>query len=103
MEKSSNQPCKVKFACMLCRGDHLLRDCPNIPKVLEVWSTGSHCPLSSSSRDHDGEKSSTSDSKVHGQKDKLKFPSKLREGIIIFTFFPYIEEASKVLENLTYS
>lgn len=34
MDKSSNQPCKVKFPCMLCKGDHILIDCPGIPKVL---------------------------------------------------------------------
>ena len=33
--KSSNLPRKVKFPCMLCKGDHLLRDCSGIPKVLE--------------------------------------------------------------------
>ena len=29
---------KVKFPCRLCKEDHLLRDCPGIPKILEVWS-----------------------------------------------------------------
>ena len=42
MEKPSNQPHKVKFPCILCKGDHLLRDCPGIPHVLEVRFTGSH-------------------------------------------------------------
>ena len=37
LDKPSNPPRKVKFPCLLCTGDHLLRDCPGIPKVLEVW------------------------------------------------------------------
>ena len=27
---------KVKFPCRLCKDDHLLRDCPGIPRILEV-------------------------------------------------------------------
>lgn len=65
---------------MLCKGDHLLRDCFGIPKVLEVWSTSSHQPLSSTSGNHASDKSSTNDSKVHGKKCKVKFPCKLHEG-----------------------
>jgi len=60
MEKSSNQSCKAKFPCMLCKGDHLLIDCPSIPMVLEVWSTCSHRSLSLASRDHAGGNPSTS-------------------------------------------
>ena len=40
LDKTSNPPWKVKFPCMLCTGDHLVRDCPGIPKVLKVWSNG---------------------------------------------------------------
>ena len=95
MGKPSNQPCKVKFPCMLCKGDDLLRDCPNIPKVLEVWSTGSHQPLPPTSRDNAGDKPSTSDSKVHGKKGKVKFPCKLCEGNHLIHLHPYMDEASK--------
>ena len=40
IDKPSDPPRKVKFPCMLCTGDHLLRDCPGILKVLEEWSSG---------------------------------------------------------------
>ena len=40
LDKPSNPLRKVKFPCMLCTGNHLLWDCPGIPKVLEVWSNG---------------------------------------------------------------
>lgn len=88
---------------MLCKGDHLLRHCPGIPKVLEVWSIGSHRPLSSASGDHAGDKPLAGDSKVHGKKGKVKFPCKLCEGNHPIHLCPYMDEASKVLENLTAS
>lgn len=34
----SAPPWKVKFPCRLCKDDHLLRDFPGIPRILEVWS-----------------------------------------------------------------
>ena len=83
---------------MLCKGDHLLQNCPGIPKVLEVWSTGSHRPLSSTSGAHVGDKPSTS--KSHGKKGKVKFPYKLCEGNHPIHLFPLLDEASKELENL---
>ena len=86
---------------MLYKGDHLLRTCPGIPKVLEVWSTGSHQPLSSASGDHAGDKLSTS--KAHGKKGKVKFPCKLCEGNHPIHLCPLIDEASKWLENITAS
>jgi len=55
MEKPSNKPRKVKFPCKLCKGGQLLKYCPHIPQVLEVWSTVSHQPLSLASGDHVGD------------------------------------------------
>ena len=50
LDKPPNPPRKFKFPCMLCTGDHLLRDCPGIPKVLEVWSNSRpSLPLASES------------------------------------------------------
>ena len=46
--KPCNPPQKVKFPCMLCQGDHFLRECLGIPKVLETWSND-RLPLSSTS------------------------------------------------------
>ena len=48
VEPPSAPPQKVKFPCRLCKEDHLLRDCPGIPKVLEVWSRDPARPSSSS-------------------------------------------------------
>jgi hypothetical protein len=47
---------KPKFPCSLCKGDHFLRDCLSIPKVLEMWSS-----VSSASARHVGDAPSTSD------------------------------------------
>ena len=30
---------KTKFPCRLCKGDHLLKDCPSLSLVSHVWST----------------------------------------------------------------
>jgi hypothetical protein len=46
---------KPKFPCRICKGDHLLKDFPGIPKVLEVWSMSSKQPVSSASAGHAGE------------------------------------------------
>ena len=51
LDEPSNPPWKVKFPCMLCQGNHLLRDCLGIPKVLKVWSNGRPpLPLASGSQ-----------------------------------------------------
>ena len=63
-KKSSNLPRKLKFLCMLCKGDHLLRDCPEIPKVLKAWSNG-HPSLPLASGSQIGGTSSTSHDKTH--------------------------------------
>ncbi len=99
-KKPSKYPHKIKLTCMLCKCDHLLRDCHGIPKILEVWSTGSHQPLSSTSRDSAFDQLCTSDSKVHGKKGKVKFPCKLREGSHPIHLYPYMDETSKVFETL---
>jgi hypothetical protein len=30
---------KPKYPCRLCKGIHLLKDCPGLSKVIEEWST----------------------------------------------------------------
>lgn len=85
---------------MLCKGDHLLRNCPCIPKVLEVWSTGSHRPFSLAFGDHAGDKPSASNSKSHGKQGKVKFPYKLCESNHLIHLCALMDEAYKELENL---
>jgi len=65
-----------------------------------VWSTGSDHPSLSTSRDHASDKPSTSDSKLHGKKGKVKFTCKLCEGNHPINLITYMEEDSKVLEDL---
>ena len=95
--KFSKKPRNVKFPCMLCEGDYLLRNCLGIPKVLEVWSIGSHQPSSLASSNHASDKPSTS--KFHVKKEKFKFPYKLCEGNHLVYLCPLMDEDSKYLEN----
>jgi hypothetical protein len=43
---------KPKYPCRLCKGIHLLKDCPGLSKVIEAWYTHPHQPLSSASEQH---------------------------------------------------
>jgi hypothetical protein len=43
---------KPKYPCWLCKGIHLLKDCPGLPKVIEAWSTHPRQPMSSASEQH---------------------------------------------------
>jgi hypothetical protein len=38
---------KPKYPCRLCKGSHLLKDCPGLSKVIEAWSTHPLQPMSS--------------------------------------------------------
>lgn len=50
-----------------------------------------------------GDKPSINDGKIHGKKGNVKFPCNLFEGNHPIHIFPYMDEASKVFENLTSS
>ena len=87
---------------MLCIGDHLLWDCPHIPKVLEIWSNG--CPsLPLASKSHVGGKSSTSNDTTRKKQGKITNPYKLCEGHHAIHLCPYMDEAKRVLDNSTVS
>jgi hypothetical protein len=43
---------KPKYPCRLCKGSHLLKDCPGLSKVIEVWSTHPRQPMSLASEQH---------------------------------------------------
>lgn len=68
-----------------------------------MWSTLSHCSLSSSFGNHANEKPSTSDSKVYGKKGKVKFPCRPCEGNRLIHHCHYRDEDSKLLKSLTTS
>jgi hypothetical protein len=38
---------KPKYPCRLCKGSRILKDCPGLCKVIEVWFTHPHQPMSS--------------------------------------------------------
>ena len=95
----SAPPRKVKFPCRLCKGDHLLRDFPGIPRVLEVWSRDLACP-SSSTKAHVDVPLSTHKGK---EKGKIRIPCRLCEGNHPLHLCPLMDKASAILESLTAS
>ena len=78
----SAPPRKVKFPCRLCKEDHLLRDCPDIPRVLEIWSRDPAHP-SSSSGAHGDATLLVGNGKGKG---KIRIPCDFVKAIIPFTF-----------------
>ena len=98
-KKPSIKPHKVLYPCKLCARDNVLRNCPDIPQILEEWSSRLHHPMSSTSGDHVGDTPSTSGSKVHRKKGTIKFPCTLCEGNHPIHLCTYLDEAQKVLDN----
>ena len=92
VDKPPNPPQKVKFPCMLCTGDHLLRDYPSIPTVLEVWSN-SHPLLPLASGSQVGGTSSASAGKAPKKQGKITNPCKLCGGHHAIHLCPYMNEA----------
>lgn len=90
---------KAKYLCIICAGDHFHRDCPYFPRILKEWSSHSHHPVSSTSGDYVGSTPSTSDSKVHGRKGKVRIPCRLCEGNHSLNLCPFLDEAERVLDN----
>lgn len=93
----SAPPQKVKFPCRLCKEDHLLCDCPRIPRVLEVWSRDLAHP-SLSSKAHDDVTLTTRNGKGKG---KIQIPYRLCEGNHPLHLCLLMDKASVVLESLT--
>ena len=75
-------PRKVKFPCRLCKDDHLLYDCPGIPRVLEVWSRYPARPSSSSEVHGDA----TYQLEMVREKGRFESPVDFVKAIIPFTF-----------------
>jgi hypothetical protein len=94
---------KPKYPCRLCKGSHLLKDCPGLSKVIEVWSTHPRQPMSSASEQHADDLPSTSHDTVGKKKSRVKFPCMLCRGSHLTHLFPHMEEASKLLEDMTVS
>jgi hypothetical protein len=94
---------KPKYPCRLCKGSHLLKDFPGIYKVIEAWSTHPRQPTSLASEQHADDLPSTSHDTVGKKKSRVKFPCLLCKGSHLTHLFPSIEEASKLLEDMTIS
>jgi hypothetical protein len=94
---------KPKYPCRLCKGIHLLKDCPGLSKVVEAWSTHPRRPMSSASEQHVDDFPSTSLDIVGKKKSRVKFPCMLCKGSHLTHLFPCMDAASKLLEDMTVS
>jgi hypothetical protein len=94
---------KPKYPCRLCKGSHLLKDFPGLSKVIEVWSTHPRQPMSSASEQHADDLPSTSHDTVGKKKSRVKFPCMLCKGSHLTHLCPHMDEASKLLEDMTVS
>jgi hypothetical protein len=94
---------KPKYPCRLCKGSHLLKDCPSLSNVIEAWSTCPRQPMSLASEQHADDFSSTSQDIVGKKKSRAKFPCMLCKGSHLTHLCPHMEEASKLLENMIVS
>jgi hypothetical protein len=94
---------KPKYPYRICKGSHLLKECPGLSKVIEAWSTHPCQPMSLSSKQHVDEFPSTSQDIVGKKKSRVKFPCMLCKGSHINHLCPHMDEASKLLEDMTIS
>jgi hypothetical protein len=94
---------KPKYPCRLCKGSHLLKDCPGLSRVIEAWSTCPHQPTLLASEQHADNPPSTSHDTVGKKKSRAKFPCMLCKGIHLTHLCPRMDEASKLLEDITIS
>jgi len=89
-------PPKVKFPCRLCKENHLLRDCPGIPRVLGIWACDPARPSPSAVPHGDGTPI-VGNSKGNG---KIRLPCKLCEGHHFLHLCPLMDKATSTLESL---
>jgi hypothetical protein len=94
---------KPKYPCRICKGSHLLKDFPGLSKVIEAWSTHPRQPISSNSEQHVDDLPSTSQDIVGKKKSRVKFPCMLCKGSHLTHLFPRMDEASKLIEEMTVS
>jgi hypothetical protein len=94
---------KPMYPCRLCQGSHLLKECPGLSKVIESWSTHPHQPMSSASEQHTDDLPSTSHNTIGKKKSRVKFLCMLCKGSHLTQLCPHLDEASKLLEDMTVS
>jgi hypothetical protein len=93
----------LKYPCRLCKGSHLLKDCPGLFKVIEAWYRHPRQPMSLAYEQHADDFLSTSHDTVGKKKSRVKFPCMLCKGSHLTHLCPHMEEASKLLEDMTIS
>jgi hypothetical protein len=101
--KITQTPRKPKYPCRLCKGIHVLKDFPGLPKVIEVWSTHPHQPTSLAFEKHADNPPSTNHDTVGKKTSRVKFLCMLCKGSHLTHLFPHMGEASKLLEDMTVS
>ena len=99
--RSKRTPRKPKFPCNICKGDHLLKECPSLSRVQEEWYKRSKPSVSSTSDHHVDDTPSTSDPLVKGHKGKVLYPCLICKAMHCTFLCPSMDEASRCLENIT--
>jgi hypothetical protein len=94
---------KPKYPCRICKGIHLLKECPGLSKVIEAWSTHPRQPMSLASEQHADDFPSTSHDIVGKKKSRAKFLCMLCKGSHLTHLFPHMDKASELLEDMTVS
>jgi hypothetical protein len=92
-----------KYPCRICKGSHLLEECSGLSKVIEAWSTHPHQPTSLASEQHVDKPLSTSHHTIGKKKSRVKFSCMLCKGIHLTHLCPHMDEALKLLEDMTIS
>jgi hypothetical protein len=75
--KRSQTTRKPKYPCRLCKGIHLLKDCPGLYKVIEAWYTHPRKSMLSASKQYADDLPSTSQDTIGKKKSRVKFPCML--------------------------
>ena len=91
---------KPKFPCKLCKGDHLLKECPDLSRVQEEWYKRSKPSMSSTSNHHVDDTPSTSDPLVKGRKGKFLYTCLTCKAMHRTFLCPSMDEALRWLENI---
>jgi hypothetical protein len=91
------------YPCRFCKGSHLLKECSGLSKVIEAWSTHPRQPMSLASEQHVDDLLSTSHDTIGKKKSRVKFPCMLCKGSHLTHPYPCMDEAFKLLEDMTVS
>jgi hypothetical protein len=90
--KDTQTTCKPKYPCMLCKGSHLLKDCPGLSKVIESWYTQPRQPMSSAFEQHAYDLPSTIQDTIGKKKSRVKFPCMLCRGSHLTHLLPHMDK-----------